>query len=468
MFVGRETEISKLNAFYEGTGKVAAVYGHPGMGKTALLQEFSRELNPVFFTAYETCDVQELELLAKAMGVETAGAAPQEEKLSLEALLDVITQRAMTEKVLLIIDQYPAFAKADPGYEKVLHDYMKNQWKELPVKLILCGDSYLYMTGHVCGAKAVWQDMLETTIELTGMQFYEARPFLKELELEAALMVYGMCGGIPALLQQAQADVEQTLEHIFLSGAYDRYLPEQVMAGELRELSYYNRLLTCLAKGYNRVNQLSEMIGKPKDVVVPYLNTLMSIGVVTKDTPITELTNRKKTRYRIVNSCYAFWYGAIIPVIDSYYRGDKDSVLTEGVAAYQNTFMQKELVALTREYLWLSSGRQELPFTIEQMGNWWVNDEENKTTEGFDLVALGTSQGKTATVFVQCCYDDTPVEISYLKGLIEKTKQVRRDGDVFYVISAKGGYHENTLTVASAIKNIILLDAADLEKTAKS
>ena len=47
--------------------------------------------------------------------------------------------------------------------------------------------------------------------------------------------------------------------------------PEVVMATELRELAYYNYMLTTLAKGLNRVNQISAEVEKPKDVVVPYL-----------------------------------------------------------------------------------------------------------------------------------------------------------------------------------------------------
>ena len=40
-----------------------------------------------------------------------------------------------------------------------------------------------------------------------------------------------------------------------------------------------------------------------------------------------------------------------------------------------------------------------LPFRLEEIGNWWMNDEETQTSMGFDIVGLGKSGDKDTTVY---------------------------------------------------------------------
>jgi hypothetical protein len=245
-------------------------------------------------------------------------------------------------------------------------------------------------------------------------------------------------------------------------------LPEEIMGIELREFAYYNRMLTTLAMGLQRVNQISLEVGKPKDVVVPYMNTLMSIGMVTKDTVITEKTNRKKTRYSIVNTSDLFWFRYIARHMDLYYKGDSDALLTVTLS-HAESYLQEVFIRLCREYLVTLSKENRLPFTIDEIGNWWENDEEAHTSDGFDLVALGSEPGgKSAIMFARCYYTDTPVEIATLKELIELTKKAKHKNssneDVFYVAFSSSGFNENAQTVASAIKNIMLVPLEEICK----
>ena len=216
-----------------------------------------------------------------------------------------------------------------------------------------------------------------------------------------------------------------------------------------------------MAQGMNRVNQLSAAVDKPKDVVVPYLNALMAIGVVTKQTAITEETNRKKTRYSIVNSNTIFWYRFIVPHQNLYYQGAWDELWDRFIAPDLDNFMQHVFTAMSRQYLEDSSRKGQMPFVIERSGNWWTNDDEAGTTDGFDVVSLGKTEGKSATIFTLCFYEQREIEVAEVKAMIEKTKQLHRQGDAFYVVCAKDRFHENVVTVASAIKNILLITLQD-------
>lgn len=469
MFFGRKNEIELLNGFYEGEdASVAVVSGQIGIGKTTLLKEFAADKDAIFFEAYETTSKHQLERLSKVMGVSKT--------LDAEGFCKEISKRAAKSKQLIIIDQYPHIVKADPDFDKLLHQYITGEWKDLPIKLILCSDAFMLVDKYIKGKKAIWKNAIALDLVVNPLGFYDSCQFFADASPKEAAFLYGITGGIPhnlartaALLKVAGFEnysikpitgddkVKEVAVRLFLDKDSKLGLnPEEVMATELRELSYYNYMLATLAKGLNRVNQISAEVEKPKDVVVPYLNSLMSIGVCTKDTAITEITNRKKTRYSIVNTSTLFWYKLIVPAYDDYVAGNVESVwqsVQDGIDEY----MQDVFIKICGEYLYDRSEKNQLPFTVEEIGNWWVNDDEAGTTDGFDLVSLGKCDGKSATIFAQCYYNHEPIEVAQLKSLIEKTKQLHRQGDAFYLVFSNAGFHENAITISSAIKNIMLI-----------
>ena len=459
MFVGRAKETEALNNFYvKARDRVACIYGRAGIGKTTLLREFSKDKKTIYFTAYATTDEAELELLAAAIGV-------NKPVYTLENLLDEISAIGQREPVLVIIDHYPNFVKANAGYDKILHEYVTEKWARMPIKLILCGDSYLSMEKKVYGKKALWKDSLSLVMELEPMNFFDSRQFFTDAKDEDAVMYYGLTGGLPYVLSNLSGDVEGSIMRLFLRDEDDITLhPERALSSELRELSYYNRMLATLASGKTRVNAISAEVGKPKDVVVPYMNTLMAIGVVKKENPVTEKTNRKKTRYSIKNSYDRFWYQYIVPNMALYYRGEYAKIISSRIMPKLDEFRQAVFISMCREYLERENEKGTLPFTIDEIGNWWENDEEKHTSEGFDLVAIGRNQDKNSIIFSRCYYTDKPVEIATLKALIELTKHARHKSgsDVFYLVFSSCGFHENTQTVAATIKNIMLISLSDI------
>ncbi len=456
--------MEQLHSFAESDTRVLMLYGRAGMGKTALLKEFLRSHNGLYYSAYATTAKRELLLFGKAI---RGDQAPSEDP-KLEFLLTELDRRIeatgkQEEGFCLCIDGYASFAKADASFAKILHDHVKEKWAGTKNKLILCEDSYLNAQKLMLSPGAVWQDFDGVQMELKAMNFYEANRFFMDALPEEKVLYYGITGGIPYYLNQVRSTVDETLETlVFDNTNQSGVMPEKHISAELREMSYYNCMLETLASGKNRVNQISAEVEKPKDVVVPYLTTLINIGVVKKENPITEKNNRKKTRYSIVNMSDVFWYRYIVPHMDAFFEGEMMKVWETDISPNMRKYLQQVFIEMCRDYLLQRSRNDDLDFRIDEIGKWWENDDEKKTTEGFDVVALGEMQEQQAILFARCFYKDRPIEMADLKELIDLTRHLKQKENVYYVIFSKSGFHKNAQTAASAIRNIVLISLEEV------
>ena len=454
MIKGRKEEIGKIQDFVKSDARVLMLYGRVGMGKTTLLQEFLKKQDGMYYNAYPTTAKRQMSYLSKAFG--------SKEDLALEELLQKMTLQAKDKSFVFVIDNYSAFVKSDPTFAKRLHDYIKEKWAVTNMKLILCEDSYLNASKMMISAGALWQDFHPVCMELKPLYFYESQLFFKDALPEEKVFYYGITGGIPALLSRLEDSVEDSVKKLYLGKEEPAYLPEKIFSQELREMSYYNSLLETLASGKNRVNQISEEVEKPKDVVVPYLTTLINIGAVKKENPITEPNNRKKTRYSISNIADVFWYSYVVPFMDEYYSDHREDILEKHILHNNESFLQRCFVAMCKDYLWNRSNVGDLSFHIDEIGSWWENDDEKRTTAGFDLVALGEQNEESAILFARCFYQDKKVDLQDLKKLIDLTKHAKSEENIYYVIFSKSGFASNAITAASAIKNIITITLDDV------
>ena len=475
----RVDDKKRIENFLDGTEKnVLVMYGRKGMGKSTILKDVVEEKGGVMYASYSTTGDMQLSMLQKCINNYNSDKTYNGSKLTLEDVIALLIDKTSNirdnnkndndndgSSIPFIIDNYADFAKADASFNKELSMLATGKMSEANIKLIICFDSYVSAKKLIFDRMSPWNEELTEYMEVTELSFKDSYAFFGEVSGSDAVFLYGLTGGIPAYL-----DIIKELGFDSRLGAVQRCFdesrrssthPEEVLHSELRELAYYNRMLSTLASGKTRVNEISEDVGKPKDIVVPYLKTLMSFNIVKKENPVTEKGNRRKTRYSIVNSSDVFWYRFMVPDYSLILNNEKIEVVPSNLEAYEKeVFLQ-----ICAQYLKDESEKGKMPFEINEIGNWWENDEENHTTEEFDLVGLGKSGESDASVFCNCFYSNKMVEIVELKSLIELTKRVKRRGDNFYMIFSKNGFSDHALTVASAIKNIILVDLDSIVKS---
>ena len=120
----------------------------------------------------------------------------------------------------------------------------------------------------------------------------------KKLDQRDALRIIAMTDGIPALVDQFRLDLsfEENVQNIFVAGSpYLRYAEENLRR-EFRSPESYNTLLYGMAIGYNRISQLAEFSGYPKNKCDKYLKALDAAGYIEKEQRCDE-TGTVRTHY---------------------------------------------------------------------------------------------------------------------------------------------------------------------------
>lgn len=123
-------------------------------------------------------------------------------------------------------------------------------------------------------------------------------------------LIYGITGGVPHYINKLKirSTVDEALmEHLFERSSYLFEEPENLLKQELREPAVYNSVIRAIAEGASRLNDIAAKTGVETGPCAKYIKNLIDLGIVKKETPITEKPG-KKTIYMLADNFFRFWY----------------------------------------------------------------------------------------------------------------------------------------------------------------
>ena len=136
----------------------------------------------------------------------------------------------------------------------------------------------------------------------------------KKLEQRDALRIIAMTDGIPALVSLFRLDVsfEENIRNLFAADSlYLRYAEENLRR-EFRSPESYNTLLYGLSIGCNRISQLAEFSGYPKNKCDKYLKALDAAGYIETEQKKDE-NGQVRTHYFLKGGYLRVWYQLYFP-----------------------------------------------------------------------------------------------------------------------------------------------------------
>jgi AAA+ ATPase superfamily predicted ATPase len=475
MFIGRKVELAELERLHKtGTFQFVILYGRRRVGKSTLLGHFTENKRTVFFTAIESDSRRNLELFSrmvmKLRDVRSEAAFANWEK-AFDEIADLANETPKGESLVLVIDEFPYLAQTERGISSILQHYCDRAFSKLPIMIILCGSSMSFMENQVLGYQSPLYGRRTAQIKIGPLGFADAAAFVPRYTLEKKALVFGITGGIPKYLELFRDTLslkENIIRNFLTPAGYLYEEPSNLLKQELREPAKYNLIIEAVAKGASRLNEIATKTGLDTSAASNYITSLISLGIMRKETAITEENNKRKTIYRLADTMFVFWYRYVFGAEFSILTGDGASLYDDEIVPDLNRFMGPIFETMCAEYIGrtnLGTPTEELsgegpplanrlPFKVRQLGRWWGANPETKIEEEIDLVGINDKESNI--LFCECKYRNQPLDIHVVNSLMEKAGRWNYENKYFMFFS-KSGFTQEVLSMAGQTDNIRLI-----------
>lgn len=305
MFIGRDAELKFLNNYFVKEGsQILVVYGQRGVGKSALLQQFTRGKKSCFYMA-RACSAREQ---MYQWGCELRENGKDVSRYpSYEEVFEQTFDKETTEKQVLIVEEFHHIVKGDDAFLTELIRMLENRRLARPIMVILCTSASGWVENNMIMKIGSRAGALSGLLKVREFKFEEMRRMFPGYSLEDSVCIYAALGGLPGLWMCFDENLtarENVIRNILWK---DSRLYEEMavyIAEDLREPAVYYTILTTMAKDCSKLNDMYRHTGFSRAKISVYLKNLMELELVEKMFSGT---------YRIANTYARFYFRFLFP-----------------------------------------------------------------------------------------------------------------------------------------------------------
>jgi len=422
-FIGRQEELAALENAYSKEGfRMAVIYGRRRVGKTTLLREFSKEKRAVYYTAIKTTASKNTELLGQAVREQLAPELEGTAFQSLESILDYLDRQSREQRLLVIVDELPYFAKREESLISNLQKWIDEKWQFGQMFLVLCGSSLSFMEDEVLSEKSPVFGRRTMQLRLTPFDYLQTAMFVPSWSERDKAIAYGITGGIAkyvSLLDENQSLDENICSLYFSKSGYLYEEADNLLTQEFRDTDLYGRMIEAISGGANQIHEIADKTGLPAQNVVHALKNLMETGIILKLHAITEEGNRKKTRYILSDEMLRFWHRFIPDAVGAIEIGLGRAYYERNVKPMLSDYMGAVFEKMCRQYTLRAGILGEFACTVTAVGTWWGTNPARREETDIDVVGLDKRR-KTALIG-ECKFRHEDLDKSVFDALEERS-----------------------------------------------
>ncbi len=372
MFTGREKELWYLNEYYKKAGtQILIVYGQKGIGKTTLLEHFMEGKECLYYEALPCSSRQQRIFMGDWL--KSKGAAlrecPEFEELFWKVL------EGEQKKKILIIDEFQNMCKTDNSFFEALSRFIGREEKKGDVFVILCSSSIGWVENTMVSRLGALSKMLGGFYKVKELKYQDFVKNFPRFSKTDSIGAFSVLGGVPGLWQYFDDTypLRENMEKFILQNRerlFDYGL--QYVSEELRETAVYNTLLTALAEGKHKLNELHLYTGFSRAKISVYLKNLMQLEIVEKvfsvDTKGRE--NTQKGIYRIMHPYVHFYYKYLFPNQTKLLFLEKERFYEQYIEPDFRDFAAECYKRVCCEFMEMENKEGRLPDEFVYLGQW--------------------------------------------------------------------------------------------------
>jgi AAA+ ATPase superfamily predicted ATPase len=268
-------------------------------------------------------------------------------------------------------------------------------------------------------------------------------------------------GGTPHCLSRIDPGLsfEDNLTDLYFDPqAYLYGEPTMLLMQELREPALYNSVISAVAAGSSRMNDISAKIAEETSKSAKYVKTLLDLRIFRKEVPFGEDRNAsRKTIYRVADNCFRFWYKYVFMHNDGIESGSGRIIAETMVFPELSAFIGKPAFEdVCRQWLIRKKKEETLPFLATAFGTWWGTDNQAKQAADIDIVADNKALKKA--LLCECKWRNEPTDSGEIQKLLGKSRLLPGYSEYHFMFFSKAPYTDAALELATENKNLRLID----------
>lgn len=462
-FIGRTSELATLNAELERGSGFVVIYGRRRVGKTTLIKEFIKDKRAFYFLATTESEAQSMKRFAGVLSRTTKN--PMLSKVAFTDWLDlfqVVADDHPDEKKVLVIDEFPYLVKTNPDFPSILQNAWDEVLKDHNVMLILCGSLISMMKKHALAYDSPLYGRRTAQIRLMPLQFTDVYA-AQNLSFEQAVEQYAITGGVPKYMEFFQTNeplVEQIRRVVLSKNGFLYEEPDFLLNEEVQTPINYFSVLKAISDGNHKLSKIGMTMEQDTSAITPYLKTLIDLGFVTKNVPITEKNpeRSRKSLYYVSDNFIRFWFRYVYPFKGELELDNQQIVLDEMGKDFKQKFVAFAYESICRNIFAELCRKGQIDFEPSRIGSYWRNDNEGDTE--IDVAAVDNQHKR---LFLgECKYHAKPVDVAVYSALQEKgqSKELTaafKGYKIVYGLFSKSGFTDRLVEMAAENPNLILI-----------
>lgn len=458
-FINRHEELRFLEKEYSRDGSsLVVLYGRRRVGKTALIVEFIKEKQAVYFLATEENETQNRNAFKNIVAEQTGNELLRTARVeNWDMIFKAWMDSAGENKKIMVLDEFQYLGKANPAFPSILQRIWDSMLKERNVMVILCGSLISMMESQTLAYSSPLYGRRTGQIKLKQIPFRYYHEFFPEKSEKELVLYYAVTGGVPKYIElfYDAKDIYTAIENNVLSKAsflYDE--PNFLLQREVNEIGSYFSIIKTIAAGNQKLLKIAATLELKQTGLTKYLKTLINLDILEREVPITEENpeTSKKGLYKIKDNFIVFWFRFIFPNINYIESGHAELVLKKIRTNLIDAHAAYVYEDICIEKMWQLNACDTWDFHFDSVGRWWDSSTE------IDIVAI--EKDGNHIIFGECKYWANKVGVDILHSLEQKTANVawKRDKRIeHFILFSVNGFTEELIALANIRDNLILM-----------
>ena len=468
-FIGRIKEKNQLEKAWESQDAFVLISGQQHVGKSALIQEFSKDKEVLYFSAINQSDYLNRQYFKECCMAFCEKESDQRKVFSWKEIINFfVSDKETQERKVLILDNVHFLIQSNPNFLNILKNIWRNSLKNNFVMLVVVVPNGKVLQHHAFRNKSFYNH-ITLRIDVQPLKFVEIMKDYAHQEFNQLMMLYCIAGGAPRHWNYFQdclskKSFEKVVDELFFHPYGNLFQePGRWIEKEVENTSIAHSILLALSKGNTKSIQISAYSGIKLSKVQKYIDLFQSLQFVkiNNSTIDKKRWNGKNVDYYIADPLLDFWYTFVFPFMNNILFEDEYAKLY--FEKHFNTYCKRWFKMIALDIFRVANQQNSLYYECDQIGT--IRDNSGRT---IDVVGID-SQKKY--IFLGDCYfgnlhytrkqfDEFTQKCAEMKEM--KEMKAYKNYKFIYGVCSNMPFEEALIDFALLSKNIMLFNGITL------